>query len=407
MISINTDLSYDDNSTIAGWFYRYCILWGVFSSVAIFVLIYAGIRTNSIFALKDLVIYMLALAVFPKIFNHRKSIFMVFFLLVFLWYMYINYLVLNPTYDAAVNNIRQILSPLLILFIYCQLQLNRSSAEHVLNFLCRIIILVFLLGIAEQVFEIWPKLDLSVFFSLKGIPTDEKGLAYMFYEPLFGGRERMTSTFIDPISLGHFFSSAGILLFYIKNKTRLLRITYYFCLAGMFFALSKGAIFQFFIAVILLNSRINLMIRLALCAGPFILVSVIDSAGIAIHVQSFINAINTISFFGYGIGNAGNYAYMFGSLSGIAQKLQIGDTYIGSLIGQIGFFGTVLWTALGIGIIYQAVEIKKHASIGLIIFISIFAVSILSENTMNITSFILPAILIGLSLNIERIIDEN
>src|SRR3546814_4604876 len=51
--------------------------------------------------------------------------------------------------------------------------------------------------------DLWRYLDLTNYFNLKGIPVDKRGLSYMFYEPALSYTERLVSTVLDPISLGH------------------------------------------------------------------------------------------------------------------------------------------------------------------------------------------------------------
>lgn len=382
-------------------FFKFSILWGAFCSVLIFLAIFVGVKTSGIFAIKDGVIYLLSGLFLSTIVKERGSNFNIFLIICFTLLIVLNYGILNPNYKAPLANVRQIIGPLIVLLIYCQIKLERAAAFSALRYLCWIVITVFSLGVIEQVFGIWSKLNLTTFFDLKGIPTDSSGLSYMFYEPLFGNRIRMTSTFIDPISLGHFFASAGTLLFYTKNKKKVTKIAFYCCVVGLMLALSKGAILQFFIAIVLLNKNVNFLFRLIMATIPLMVLFFLESAGIAMHVNAFVNAVKTITIFGYGIGNAGNYAYMFGK-SAISQELKIGDTYVGALLGQIGLVGTILWMYVGSSVVLLSTGVKKHTEIGIIMFISIVTVSTVSENTMNITSFLLPAIMIGLSIQLSK-----
>jgi hypothetical protein len=403
---MRTNIKFANTSDSALKFFKFSMFWSATCSVLIFLVITLGVTSSEIFALKDGVIYLLSLLYISRLVKNWSGVFSVFLLSLFTLCLFINYALLNPSYIAVMNNIRQILGPLIVLLIYCQIKLDMSSSFRALKFLCWTIIAVFGLGIIEQIFGLWTKLNLTTFFTLKGIPTDADGLSYMFYEPLFGGRVRMTSTFIDPISLGHFFASSGTLLFFTKNKNRLANIAFYCCLAGLCLALSKGALLQLFISIFLLNKRIHLLIRLALSSIPILILLFVNSAGIALHITSFLNAINTMTLFGYGIGNAGNYALMFGAGNGISRELMIGDTYLGALIGQIGIIGTIAFVGIAVSIIIRASESIKHIETALIIFISILTVSAVSENTMNITSFLLPAIIIGLSIQLSKYADD-
>lgn len=126
----------------------------------------------------------------------------------------------------------------------------------------------------------------------------------------------------------------------------------------------------------------------------------INISGILLHIGGLNSAFENISFWGHGIGSAGNYSIMFSASN--QSLLGISDTYIGALIGQIGIFGTFLWILLGFVIILSPKSERASKILSLKLFFSIFGVSILSENTMNVTSFLLPAIIIGLSINTHK-----
>lgn len=383
-------------------FVRFSIIWGAISSCVVLLMIKGGIRTNTIFALKDALIYLGALFVIKSWLSNQKSRFLLLLIVYELIYLFLNYAIINPNYNAPLNNIRQILGPLVLLLIFCQLRINERGQEMLLKVLCWTVICVFSFGLYEQVTAFWATVNLKIYFGLKGIPTDANGLSFMFYEPMFGYRERMTSTFLDPISLGHFFASAAIFLFYLKGKKRMVKVAFLCSLVGLFLALSKGAILQFFIGVILLNPKIYLIIRLSLASLPFIFfASVKNQTGILNHVSGFLNSIESLTLFGNGIGAVGNYAKMFSNDLTVYNKLGIADTYIGAVLGQIGLIGIIIWLSIAYSIIVYSAKTKAEELNALRMFLSIFIVSILSENTMNITSFLLPAIIISLSMQIK------
>lgn len=383
-------------------FVEFAIIWGVISSCVVLLLIEKGITTPSIFALKDIPLYLGALLFANNLLQKQGSRIAVLLLFLALVFLYFNYEVLNPSYNAPVNNIRQLIAPLVVLLVFTHLTIPEDGANRVLRLLCWAVLFVFGFGVFEQVIELWPSFNLNAFFRLKGIPTNEEGVSYMFYEPMFGYRERMTSTFLDPVSLGHFFASAGILLFYIKAKTRFQKLVFICCLAGMFLALSKGAILQFFLGIIFLNRKIPYLIKLLMALVPFIVLAHFDSPkGLLIHISGLFNSLKSLTLFGYGIGSVGNYAKMFSGNLTIYYKLGISDTYVGALLGQIGILGTIMWFLIGVQILVSAGQKKEVLRIATNILLSILAVSILSENTMNVTSFVLPAIIAGLSIQLS------
>lgn len=399
--SVRTHLNMNDtNRSSRDKFFVFALWWGAFSSVIALALIKAGVGGKFVFAIKDLPIYGGGLLVARWWLNSSRGLGAVAALLGFLVFLLLNYITLNPNYVAPLNNIRQIMGPLFLLLLFCHIKLSSLEVDRAENSLIRVLFLVFVLGALEQIFGFWPTFDLTTFFELKGIPVDESGLSFMFYEPMLGGRERMTSVFIDPISLGHFFASALIYFFY-KKKDRLIQwIAVSCCIAGLVMTFSKGAFLQVFIATVLLNGKVLFPIKLGLGAmAVFFVANLPNLDGIQAHVDGFFNAISSISVFGYGIGAAGNYAAMFGTSSTQLDRLRIFDTFAGAILGQIGLVGIVFWLAIAYWLMLVPAKSLRGAVPALRLFSSIFLVAVLSENTMNVTSFLIPSVLIGMLLS--------
>lgn len=395
---------------------KFLFVWSAVSSAIILLLIKVGFTTQYIFALKDMLVFMFAFVFLKFLFSVKKSekLFLISIFFIFLLYLYINFYSLNYDYNAPLNNIRQILSPIILLFIFCSISLNNHEIKKSLNLYVKIISFIFLFGSIEVAFSLWEKVNLQVFFNLKGIPTNEYGLSYMFYEPMIGYRERMTSTILDPISLGHFFASSMIFMYYVNKRTnvkilffnfQLNKFIFYISLLGVIATFSKGAMLQAFIGILILNSNISLIVRILLSLLPFSLFYLLPKdmlVGIYIHLNGFLNSLDSVTFFGYGIGSVGNYAKMFSNDLTTYNALEISDTFLGSLLGQIGIFGSILWLLLCILtlILLSSSGLLKN-NVGIKIFISQFLVSVLSENTMNVTSLLLPCCLILLSQQLK------
>jgi hypothetical protein len=384
----------------------FSILWGTISSIVVLFFIKFGIRNQFIFSIKDLIIYLYA-GIAIKIWLNRKKRFDHFvWISIFLFYLACNWIIFNRGYPAPINNIRQIVAPLLLLFIFTGIDIhnNQITVGKITRYLCLITIVVFMFGIFEQIFRIWEKVDLTVFFQMKNIPT-ANGVPYMFYESMFQ-QERMTSVLLDPISLGHFFATVAGYLFYLKDRNKIENLTLLLSIAGVLLSVSKGSMLQFGLYAVLFNKKIPLLLKIfSTVVLVIVLLAIISefnlpTAVIFIHINGFINSIKSISLFGHGIGSAGNYSGMFSSNRSV--NLGIGDTYIGSLIGQTGIFGTLFWLILACSIIYTSVSNNVSRVVAIKIFVAIFLVSVLSENTMNITSFLLPSIIIGLCVNTNK-----
>lgn len=390
------------NKSLNHYLIAFFIAWSATSSVIILVLIKLGISGSIIFALKDSPIYIAMIIFFHAWGLQKKSIHILTGILIFIAALILNLTILTPDYANPAANIRQIVAPILISAFFLALKLNIKDVTSGAKILYLTLLAVFIFGTIEIAFEIWKSIDLSKYFNLKGIPVDEHGLSYMFYEPILGYRERMTSTFLDPISLGHFFASTFIVAFYkclYEGKQRFIVMS--ISIAGLVLCFSKGAFLQAFIGTTILNPRIHLFIRALLLSIPFAIFSAIpNKAGILIHLNGLSSSFTNLTVFGHGIGSSGNYSKMFSENLNLYSALGISDTYIGAVLGQIGILGFACWAAL---VVCSLTPFKKKAlNTHCIIMASIVLVSFISENTMNVTSFTLPAIIIALVRSYEQ-----
>lgn len=367
------------------------VLWSAFASILIVSAIALGINSVGVYILRDLPVYLVLVVVFVQ--NIRIGVMPKHLLLLVLVVAlaFANYLFLNPAYVAPLNNIRQIVMPVVILFMYRMLFKKSSASDIEIKlpaFAYKLIIFIFLFGLIELITGLWKIVGLHQYFLLKGIPVDESGLSYMFYEPILGYRQRMTSTMLDPISLGHLFATTGALAFYgFCWRGRRRYIVGLISLMGLLLCFSKGAFLHLFLAVVILNPRIFMLIRMPMVLLPVVVVALLPNIdGIMIHLTGLINSVSTITLFGYGIGSAGNYAKMFSADTSVYEVLGISDTFVGSVFGQIGFVGFLLWGYA----IYKIIGSKRH-TYALRFLLAQVIVSFMSENTLNVTSFILPA----------------
>lgn len=375
------------------------ILWIFFAPLLIVFLINTlGITSKFIFASKDVLFYLIFILYFFSF--QKKFYFQIAIFSTLIWYILI-LLIFNGNYtDFYIANIRQIITPLIILVLFKSIDLNDLSRLEIIQFIYKMSVIVVLLGFIFLLVDIWNYINLKGFFQLKGIPTNDKGLSYMFYEPIIGYAQRMVSTILDPISLGHILASVAIAIYYkigIDGKKRIIFLS--IVLLGLLFTFSKGAMLQFFIGVIIFDKNIHLILKVfALYILSIVIYFIPNKAGLLIHLQGTLNAFDSISIFGYGIGSVGNYAKMFSNDLSTYYLLEISDTFIGSMIGQLGLIGILLWLYI------YTFDFKSLTNPGVIILISQLFIGILSENTMNFSSFFIPGVLGGLLLNYRRVL---
>mgnify|MGYP006175241319 CR=1 FL=1 len=90
---------------------------------------------------------------------------------------------------------------------------------------------------------------------------------------------------------------------------------------------------------------------------------------------------------------------MFASDLTIYNKMLISDTFIGSILGQIGIVGLFFWTSF---FSRYFIDLGRRIIMpGSIIIISQLIISVLSENTLNLTSFFIPGLLAVLANKYE------
>ncbi len=369
-------------------------IWGAFSSVIIAILVRGGVENQLIFGLKDAVIYLLALGVGLQVIKDRVAVYSIAFISFITAYLVINYLLLNPSYAAPLNNIRQIVSPMVLMLIFLLFFRRVTNYKRLAGFVLVVHTVIFFFGVFEFITEFWKEFGLHNYFLLKGIPVDSHGVSYMFYEPMMGFRLRMTSTMIDPISAGHYFATMLCFAWFVPVYSE--RVKGYLVLSsliGLLLCFSKGAFLQAFLMLLIFNHRVSIGIRAILIVLPFAVVSMLpDINGILIHLRGGYQSLVTMTFWGHGIGSVGNYAAMFSDNLVLYHRYKISDTFLGALLGQVGLFGLTLWLLFMFRLVYL-----PNSLVPLKLLATVLIVSAMSENTLNVTSFVLPASLIAWS----------
>tara|TARA_R110000868_G_scaffold128217_2_gene336178 strand:+ start:6495 stop:7685 length:1191 start_codon:yes stop_codon:yes gene_type:complete len=372
------------------------IWWAFFAPIVLAaILSFANVR--GLFILKDLVFYSSLLLVF-FIGRSKGFIFYIFRILVFIIYLFLTTSLFFELHSWIIYNLRQLIVPILIIGFgyYIKIEEQRRLAS-IVRFLYKTSIWVVFLGIVFRVIDMWSFLDLTNYFNLKGIPVDKRGLSYMFYEPALSYTERMVSTVLDPISLGHMLAAPLILCYYSvyvegKKRKRILIIL----AIGLILTFSKGAILQVILALFFFNKKLSPTTRFLI---PSIFVAMalftLNIEGILIHLFGLKNAIVYLNLFGHGLGMVGNYAKMFADDLSVYYKFEISDTFIGSVIGQIGLIGFAFWISFFLPKI-RSIILSRRNHVGAIVLTSQLIIAAISENTFNFTSFIVPGIISGI-----------
>lgn len=354
----------------------------------------ASVYTSSIFvfAIKDFLIFaisfLLLLLLFLKNGNVVKLSFENIIFLGFVFYVFLR----SDNSLSAIASLRQIIAPFVIIFIgYASAKCQKNiSSRNLKSHLRQIIYVLLVFGFFDVTFNLMSGVTIS-FFEMKNIGVLENQVPAFWNEPVpdylkpyFDAEyvRRNVSLLLDPINLGH---SLVFLIFFVKFEKKEF-IAKFFSLAGLLMTFSKGAFLQYLLIQLDRNKsqrgaiKIFYMISLLVFVSFFIFY-VISHPGFIIHLSGLTSALINISVFGYGLGNVGNYSVLLGvSLDGT-----IGDSFWGSIIGQIGLLGFLYWITAWLIILKK---IKGHRLIKVTILTQLI-IGALSENSLNTLSLFL------------------
>lgn len=300
--------------------------------------------------------------------------------------------------EAKLAAIRQLLYPFVFVAIGYAVQHSSTGKVDLKKFLFNLTWLTIGLGILMLVVGQKQFFWLHAYFEEKFhnstfSPIENTGFPSQWIEPIWGGIPRMASTFFDPVNFGHFLVFALFLFSQSKskNKTPLAALI----VVALLLTFCKGAWLQALIVFFMCFFPIKLPYWLRLVAMLMIPFAVIISAnyhaGIALHLRGITVAFESLKILGYGVGETGNVAVMFGA----EHYPTIHDTFIGSLLGQLGILGVICWM---LPFLVYLFKIRKSDFVLLWIVISLLVVGVYSENCWNLLSIAFPCVWLGIRL---------
>lgn len=303
---------------------------------------------------------------------------------------------------AKAASLRQLLSVYALMFLGFVAVRTPQQYLQVSRWIIGIGLAAIVFGFVERFTHLWEGGLLFNYFSSKSILTFGSGYPVFFIEPIFmelsgGGVIRMVSTFLDPINFGHSLVLLISLLYFQKlGLDSSLRVALiFFALFALFLTFSKGSWLQLVLVFTLMNQKLSTGIRLVALASfiTILLMAATVHAGVVLHLKGFMESISTATSFGYGLGAAGNYASMLGQ----DLVVQIGDTFVGLIIGQIGVIGLILWA-------YPLIKATRYIGWDDVVskvFIAQLIVASLSENTFNLLAIAGVSLLLGAKLGVK------
>jgi hypothetical protein len=373
------------------------VIWLLFSSIFIasIYLLFENPPIN-LLILKDLFLIVglgLIITNFRKI---KVNIFNIS-LFAFFAFIFITSFFSDALLFGKLASVRQIIIPFILILIGLNAGLNENQFTGFKKNLIKLVFLITIFGFFEIFFEIWHTFNLTNYFQAKNIPVygldnlNFYNYPVFFIEPIFQGIKRMSSTLLDPINFGHVLTFILSLLIFDKSlnlSRKLKNLLILFFSVALLLTFSKGAILQLFLVFLFAFKRISVGIKLIILSIlVYLMIFMSDfHDGIKIHIEGIKSAIESITFFGYGLAKTGNQASLFSE-----QSIEIGDTFIGSILGQIGILGLFLWILP----FYILVKKNKYDLISIII-IAQLLIAIISENSFNLLSISLLCITLGI-----------
>jgi len=376
-------------------------VWLCVSSLVLVFVYNISQSVENLYWIKDIVIYVYVAVISFRLMKRKLTYSLVLsFLLLVVYVLYMAEVSDVPILLKGAS-IRQLMSPT-ILFLAGFLGI-RSGRD--LQLFSKTIVLIGvclgLFGLVERFSYLWTYIDLSSYFGIKNVAVGSTGYPAMFIEPIstffkesipVGGIVRMVSTLLDPINLGHTFVFLFSIVLFDRHVTgsratrSLLLLFFSVCIL---LTLSKGAIFQVALLVLVYHKAIRLPLKVV---GISIVIAIlfylyVYHPGIILHTSGTISSFSTISLFGMGLGKAGNYSTLLGK--GISAN-GIGDSFIGSIVGQIGLFGLLLWLASTLFMVKRRMPLFLKGVLYTQLFVALF-----SENAFNLLSIFTLFIYLG------------
>ncbi len=299
----------------------------------------------------------------------------------------------NETKPLAVfSGLRQIITVLLIITLGQTLADSCIDKQRkTLKYLMNLGLAILLIGIVERFTHAW-SLFIKEYFLLKNIGVLPNGYPFILIEPLSFFNEfegvtgflRASSTFLDPINFGH----VMVFWYFLADELKTTKLKPLFA-AAVLLSFSKAAILQLVIVILFRTKRIPVALKALMCfsAVSFSLFFIMQHAGFESHQRGLTNSLSSLTVFGLGLGEAGNVSSMYDS-----NESNIGDSFIGALIGQIGVIGSAIWFILIGSQLYRCWHLNRTLSL---ILVSQLGLSILTENSFNFLSLLPAAFMCG------------
>lgn len=291
------------------------------------------------------------------------------------------------------------------------------------KFIVKLGIIICLFSVVERFFlgdSFWKSMGMYNYMKAKGFAqwANSEGISESFYTfdyiPFikygYGSIRRMVGIHADSLLTAQFLAYPALLLYSRLNPLRrpISTIGFLLCFVVILLTFSKGGILILFISIITIAvftygilSRAKLIWLIIALMGPASMAAALlkyNIGSVMAHLTGLTSNIAGLLHepFGFGIGVLGNYARMITGKNP-ARYAGSGESYLGTMIGQIGIFAVIYFLFL-VYQIYQNIG-KKHTKDHRLILIVVFAVlctATLSESAITYTGTGYLFLLLGL-----------
>ena len=237
---------------------------------------------------------------------------------------------------------------------------------------------------------------LRTYFEAKQMPYID-GVPQQWVEPVAGGLYRAAGWWLDPVSNGHVWVWTLALLVSVSHRQSLVLVA---SAIALFLTMSKGAWLQALMVALMMGAlelcKLPLVSKkpawlrrffyVLILGGPLLLPVPVRwmadlHPGIAIHWHGWSSAVRDLSWTGDGLGSHGNVAILMHSMNHPStHATTIFDSAWGSLLGQTGTVGLLLWLGTWIRLGYAVG--KTYPLLGLLAYVQV-VISMFSENALN------------------------
>lgn len=318
----------------------------------------------------------------------------------------------DATAMAKITSVRQLIIPFLAFYFGRSLFINdEREIKDIVLFFVKICIFIALFGFFERFIlgdNFWTEIGTRQFAINKGqqMYYTEAGIMGSYYTydlaAIFNKAiRRLVSITAEPLSTAHILSLGFIMLLFLRKSFshKFFVVSSIIIGLGIILGISKGAFLIVILSCIIYamdnvknKKYVYYVLSVFMILGIIIIgLNVGKNTSIGYHLDGFIDGIKNISILGHGIGKSGLNGLIYGNTG---TEVLTAESTFGSILGQIGLVGMILFTVFFVLIIFELFANRKlfkqnYTMMTIAVILSIFIECLLSESAISIigTSF--------------------